>query len=219
MKGLNLDSIKKKMEEGKNKLAETADTLKEKIVKKEEQTDPFSELFIRLMYDVMILDGTVSEEEMLSFREMGKEIDPDFETYADLLKENVNQSVLDNEKEYGRVNAVKMDAQSALKSFELSNPQKKLILWNLLTIAGSDGITDGEQDLIRYIAEKAELNDTSYRELEMYYHTAEALEEEERKLKESGKSYKEVEPLVNEVNERKLVIVKAVKELIEEGGE
>ena len=93
----------------------------------------------------------------------------------------------------------------------------KVLLWNLLAIAYSDGTClDAEKKLIRYCAKQLEIDKSIILEFESYIETLTAILNEELWLKSSNRSFAEVDKQLNELTERKTVIMQGVYALITE---
>ena len=91
--------------------------------------------------------------------------------------------------------------------------QERRIL-NLLSLANSDGIDESELDLIRYVGEKAEIDPAAFAELKNYSDAIAEIERSIEELKQSGRSYGEIEPLVAEFTQRERTIIEAAQSLI-----
>jgi len=173
---------------------------------------------VKLIFCMILADGEVSETELSQFDEIGQALDEAFGTYRDRLVEECRAQVAAKEKDYGYLNAVKLCAQScaeALADPELFGAEKKKgLLWNLLATAYTGGPDASEKELLEFAAEKLGIDAVILQEMELYYQTVTELDREMAWLKESERPFKEIEPLLNEVTDRRTVIDRAINDLI-----
>lgn len=91
----------------------------------------------------------------------------------------------------------------------------RLLLWNLLLIAHSDGnFARNEQRFIAKINRKLNLGDSILFEMEQYIKTVQTIEIELDKLKDSMEPYKIIRPVVDDLENRRDTIKTAVLTLI-----
>lgn len=190
---------------------------------------------LQIMYCLMAVDGTISEEEADKFDEIGKASDPYFATYKKILiKECLAASRLETtygqafvprtpeemEDYYDQIHDYVGDliADRSLDGSAIGTEGRvrgKILLWNLLAIAYSEGdYSKNEKRLIRFIARKAGVEDTVLLDMEHTIRTLFAIEKEEEWLKSTDRPYRVIEARVNELADRKNTIMQGVNALI-----
>ena len=91
----------------------------------------------------------------------------------------------------------------------------KLLLWDLLAVAQSDNrYQEEEAKLIRYIARHLEVDKSIVPEMENASRTLMAIENEITWLKATDRPFGTVEPVMNELSDRKVAIMQGVRDLI-----
>lgn len=174
---------------------------------------------LRIFYSMMAIDGTISLEEEEKFCEIARELDPNFESYKGQLIQECTQVVetpFSSEEEYydnihdyvgDIIRDSGMKAESGIRG--------KVLVWDLLAIAYSEGeYSVNEKRLLRYITKKLGVDDVVLLEMENTIRTLLAIEQEEEWLKTSNRSYREVEDRINELSDRKAVIMTGARALL-----
>ena len=91
----------------------------------------------------------------------------------------------------------------------------KLFIWDLLTIAYSDGnYNKVERKLIKYIVRKTNIDKAIFLEMESSLLTIMDIEKELTWIKKTDKPYLTIEAMVNELDHRKNVLFDIIKDLI-----
>ena len=187
---------------------------------------------LQIMYCLMAVDGTISEEEADKFDEIGKASDPYFATYKKILiKECLAASRLETtyghafvprtpeemEDYYDQIHDYVGDLITGLpRGWPVAGGiRPQILLWNLLAIAYSEGdYSANEKRLIRHFSKRAGVEDTVLLEMEHTIRTLFAIEKEEEWLKSTDRPYRVIEARVNELADRKNTIMKGVNALI-----
>ena len=173
---------------------------------------------LQVIYYLMSVDRAVSPEEVEKFVEIGKDMDPLFTYYKQELIDTcqlaVNNSV-DDEDYYDNVHDLVGDI---LKNAD-AKPEKgitgKMLYWNLLAVAYSDGgYSEDEKRLIRYISKILNIGKEITLEFENTLKTLIEIDKEDEYLKQSGRSYLEVSKHVEELAQRRNAIMQGVLALI-----
>ena len=132
---------------------------------------------------------------MLCYHRKDKAIDPEDE-YA-VLQDGIEEAI-----------AVGANAKDAVIT-------PKLLVWDLLTIAYSDGQYDErEHQLIKYVVRKLNIDKAVFLEMESSFLTLMDLEKEMQWIKTTDRPYLTIESIINEISDRKTVIFESVKDLI-----
>lgn len=182
---------------------------------------------LKIMYCLMMVDGTVSSEEEEKFDEIGTACDPEFKSYNKELMEECNAAVqlgtaqdlvISSDISDDYYDLIHDQAGDCIKeeSFYSSDGMPaKVLIWNLLTIANSEGdYSANERRLIRYITKKSGVDYAILLEMEHTYNTLTAIEKEEEWLKSSDRSYKVIEERIVELSNRKNTIMQGINALI-----
>lgn len=185
---------------------------------------------LHIMYCMMAVDGTISEEETDKFEEIGRACDQDFDSYRDSLIEEclaaarletvyghsfVPQTPEDEEDYYNQIHDYVGDLFKEDAFYATDGVRGKILVWNLLAIAFSEGdYSANEKRLIRYIARRAGVDHTVLLEMEQTINTLNAIEKEEEWLKTTDKPYKVVGVRIDELANRKEMIMQGVNALI-----
>ena len=173
---------------------------------------------LKIIYYLMSADGRIKREEEDTFCSIGKELDPNFILFRSLLVDQCRTQIrkaLDSEDEI----AVLQDgigvaiAESAKAKDAIISP--KVLVWDLLTVAYSDGEYDEkERQLINYVVRELNVDKAVLLEMESSFLTLMDLENEMKWIKTTDRSYKTIETVVNEISDRKTVIAESIKDLI-----
>ena len=173
---------------------------------------------LKVFYFLMAADGKLADEEEVKFDLLGHEIAPDYEG----LKEQViadcrvqMDKMIDPEDYNDVIQDGVENALTASVKTEDSFITPKLLVWDLLTIAYSEGEYDErERKLIKYVVRKLNIDKAVFLEMESSIQTLMDLEKEQQWIKTTDRQYLTIEGMVNEIEARKHVIFDSVKELI-----
>lgn len=179
----------------------------------EEETESVRD-FVALLWCMAYADGAVTHAEASTLDEISKTLDENYEIYADELKRECELVIQEGGKEFGYQNVVKIEAQKLIESINPTSTDAKLICWNLLALANSDGLDESELDLIRFVGEKSNIDSAAFEELRNYSDAIVEVERSIEEMKQSGRSYGEIEPLVAEFAHREQKILEAAQSLI-----
>lgn len=160
------------------------------------------------------VDGAFSVEERETLDRIAGGIDDNYSAYAGELEEECASTYKTSVAEFGPQAAAKVEAQKIIESMEISPRDAKLMCWNLLALAGSDGVDESELDFIRFVSAKAGVSQSVFEELRNYNDAIAEIGTACAQLKASDRSYSEIEPLVSEFEKREQVILEAVQALV-----
>ena len=173
---------------------------------------------IKIIYFMMIVDGSTHEDEKQKFDEIGKELDPAFEAHKDAIIsacENHMKKIIDPEDYYAVLQDGVEEAVAAGKNTDGAALAPKVLLWDLIATAYSDGTYDeNERKLLKYIVRKFNIDKAVFLEMESSYLTLSDLENELRWIKTTDRPYLPIEAIVNEISDRKTAIFDSIKDLI-----
>lgn len=173
---------------------------------------------LKAIYFLIASDGRVDPSETEKFNEIGMEMDSEFPSHKDAI---LTECTSLTEKYAGTADYEDI-VHDAFRDALKSEPGKdgsavpdKLLLWDLLVTAWSDGdYSGGEEHLVRYAARVMGIDSAVLQEMEFSLKSIQALEQEESVLKTSNRLYNEVQPEVERIDNRKSNIVRSIHELI-----
>lgn len=173
---------------------------------------------IKIIYYMMAVDGTIYQDEEEKFDEIGKELDPDFQHNKDaIVRECQAQTgkLIDPEDYYAVLQEGVEDAIAVGVITKGAVIAPKILVWDLLTVAYSDGNYDeNERKLLKYVVRKLDISKDVFLEMESSYLALVDLENELTWIKRTDRPYLTIEKMVNEINDRKTVIMESVRNLI-----
>ena len=173
---------------------------------------------LKIIYYLIAADGHFAAEEEEKFDLLGKEITPDYPNIKDrIISESQSQldKVIDPEDFYDVLQDGVEDALLSSVRTEDTFITPKLLVWDLLTMAYSDGVYDEkERKLIKYIVRKLDIDKAVFLEMESTIQTLLDLEKEQQWIKTTDRPYLTIEGMVNEIEDRKHVIFDSAKDLI-----
>ena len=202
----------------KNESADLYGRARESLGKKEATSYIREQDALIIMYYLIASDMHVEDEEMDMFNSIGLELDPQFESYKDMLVNRCNaqiRGITDPDEYYDivheQVNSIIYNSQHSGEG----SVQPGVLLWNLISIAFSEGeYSANEKRLIRSVGRSLEIDAIVIKEMEQAIQTLLALTEEEKVLKTSNRKYSEVEVYINEIADRKQTIMQNVRALM-----
>ena len=173
---------------------------------------------IQIIYYMMAADGAIFHNEEVKFDEIGKELDPAFDSYkADIIQEcraQINQQT-DPADPLEALRTGVENAVSAGVSPKEAAITPKVLVWDLLTVAYSDGDYDErERQILKCAADKLNIADDVLLEMESSFLTLRDLENETAWIKTTDRQYLTIEQMVNEIADRKTAIMESIKDLI-----
>ena len=173
---------------------------------------------LRIMYYLIASDMSVDDEEIEMFDSIGRDMDPNYETYRVQLINKCNADIggiTDPDEFY---DVVHEQINSAIVNSQNSDEGSVLpavLLWNLISIAFAENdYSANEKRLIRSVARTLGIDSAVQKEMEAAVQTMLALTEEEKVLKASDRKYAEVEPYINEIADRKQTIMYNMRALM-----
>ena len=173
---------------------------------------------LKVFYYFMAIDGDISSDELqklddiiveIAYEGDKAEIVEECESYLgsmdsrdeayDYILEAIDKAITESDEAVG------------------DGVARRLLVWNLYALSFSDGeLADAEKRIINHIGRVLEIDKSVLLDMEQLIHTAWAIEKELDVLNASVKPYAEIRPVIEEVERRKGVVVKAAKELIED---
>ena len=180
----------------------------------EDTTDAGYKEFVSLLWCLAYVDGEISPDERAMLAEISKTLDEGYEEYAEQIEQDCIARLQEASADFGVAHAAKHEAQRIIDTMDISPTGAKLLCWNLLAIANSDGLEESELDFIRFVSAKSGLDPAVFQELKNYSDAIVEIEKARADLKSSNRLYAEVEPLDNEFAQREQVILEAAQMLV-----
>ena len=184
---------------------------------------------LRIAYCLMLIDGSVSAEEVEKYNEIGTACDQEFDIYKKELIEECNAATqsesaqgvefvsmgAEDDDYYDQIHDYVGELIKEENFYRTEGVQARGLIWNLLAIAYSEGeYSASEKRLIRYITKKSGVDYAILLEMEHTFSTLIAIEKEEEWLKSSDRPYKVIEERVVELSNRKNTIMQGINALI-----
>lgn len=173
---------------------------------------------LKVIYYLIGADGQFLAPEIERFDLIGQELHPEYaELKGKILEECQGQmdKIIDPDDFY---DVIQDGIETALLSSVKTDDTfitPKLLVWDLLTIAYSDGgYDDIERRLIKYVVRKLDIDKAVFLEMESSIQTLMDLEREQKWLKTTDRPYLTIESMVNEIEDRKRVVFDSIKDLI-----
>ena len=187
---------------------------------------------LRIMYCLMLIDGTVIAEEQAKYSEIGRAYDQDFDIYkkqlidecSDVAQSESVQGVefislesVDSEEYYEQLAKYVGDLIKEEYFYRTEGVRAKELLWDLLAIAYSeDDYSENERRLIRFVAEKSGVDHAILRKMHHELLALIDIDKEENAVKSLGKSDEETRERLAELARRKKTIMKGIDAMISE---
>lgn len=173
---------------------------------------------MKIIYYMMSVDGDVLHNEEEKYDEIGRELDPDYDGKKELIIsacKNQMQKVIDPEDYYAVIQDGVEEAIHEGANTRNAIVTPKVLLWDLMTIAYSDGHYDArERQLLKYTARKFCVDKSVFLEMESSFLAILDLDEELEWIKKADRPFLRIESMVNEIADREAVIFESVKDLI-----
>lgn len=173
---------------------------------------------VKIMYYLMAVDGEIFHGEEEKFDLIASELDPAFaekrESLAASCKKQLDKAI-DPEDFYEVLQDAVGDAVLASAGTPDGPITPKLLIWDMLTVAYSDeSYNESERKLIKYAVRRLGIDKAEFLELESSILTLLSIEREIAWVKTTDRPYLTIEATLNELADRKNVILDSVKELI-----
>lgn len=175
---------------------------------------------LSIFYYLMAADGTLHEDELERFNSIFDEMgDSCTQSKEDLVLAcqahlKVNESAISP-----LIPAMTCVDQTLLSISALAEDEvtisPKLLVWDLITIAHSDGaFGDAERELVNHIARHVDVDETTLLEMESAVLTIYDIERELNWIKTTDRPYLVIESIVNELESRKTAAFEGIQALI-----
>lgn len=177
------------------------------------------ETALTAFYYLLAADGEISRDEEQTFCEIGRALDPNrFEVYRESIMNKCSDQMekAENEDEYFDVLQEGADfALSQQTNILEEGISARLLLWDLITLAYSDGRYDSqERRLIRHIVRVMQIDKSVALEMEQIAETSLSVRKEYEWIQTQNKTYAEIRPIVDELESRMKTLRKSAECLI-----
>lgn len=189
-------------------------------------------LAMKLIFCLMAVDDTYSQQEWEQFNAIGKALDPSFNSYREELiriasgqvkrMKNVSRNIyaaiqacVDSSISSGTASSSIISLKFQHSTIPDSYISGKLLIWNMLTFAfANNGYTKSNRKLILHIIQKLKLEESIFLELEMAIQAQYALLAEKEWLQNSDMPYMLTFEPLNEIQRRMNTIQKGIDALV-----
>ena len=183
--------------------------------KPEEVAEPSPQkAVLSILWYLSSVDGEITDAERGKLAEMAAELDENYASYAEELEKECKEKLAQASKDFGVQSGAKVEAQRVLEALDLTVQDARLICWDLLALAGSDGLDKVELDFIRFVSEKAGVASDVFEELRNYNDAILEIDKSMATLRASDRSYAVIEPLISEYAKREQFLIQAAQSLI-----
>ena len=173
---------------------------------------------MKIIYYMMSVDGEILHNEEDKYDEIGRELDPEYDKKKEMIISACKTQmlkVIDPEDYYAVIQDGVEEAIREGANVKSAIVAPKVLLWDLMTIAYSDGHYDAkERQLLKYTARKLNIDKSIFLEMESSFLAIMDLDEELEWIKKTDRPYLTIESMVNEIADRKTAIFESVKDLI-----
>lgn len=173
---------------------------------------------LKIFYYFMAIDGNISNEELAKLDDIITEIGYEGDKTEIVEECESLLASIDNRDDAYDYILEAVDKAIAESDISVSDGvARRLLVWNLYALSFSDGeLADSEKRIISHVGRMLEIDKSVLLDMEQLVQTALAIVNELDVLNMSTKPYAEIRPIVEQVERRKYVVVKAAKELIED---
>ena len=160
---------------------------------------------MKVFYYLLLADGDASDAEKELFDQIGKEVDETgFQSYRDEVIEECGNLANDEDEE--RLERIEKAIDHALEvqtnSLEEGIPPR-LLLWDLMILAFANYQYDeSEERIIRHITDVLSIDESLYYEMKHTAETSVILERELSWMEQQDRPYREIRPIVDELEKR-----------------
>lgn len=172
---------------------------------------------VAAFYYLAMADGNVSQEELEKFDEIGNSIDPEhFAEYREELIvscESQKDRMID-EEDYADVILEALD-----RSLEPAEGEEgvasRMLIWNMLVISIADeDYSQSERRLIKHLVRMTETEKSVFLEMEQLINAYFAVQRERASLADSERPYREMAPVMEQLNKREQDLARIAQDLI-----
>lgn len=199
-------------------LEETEPVTATPLVEEEEEIIISNESALKIIYYLMSADGVISDAEVERFMEIGNSLDVNFQNHGQNIVKQCHRKMTaaPGTADYdGQLRAGVRDAIRSSRVTEDSFITPKLLLWDLFVTANVDGeYTKSESKLIKLVADEYGIDEATFLELETSLQTMAAIDREQAWLDTVDRPYRKIEPISDELADRKIVIMESVRDLL-----
>lgn len=173
---------------------------------------------IKAIYFMMAADGEIYHGEEEKFDAICTELDQGFGTFKEAIIAECKaylDKALEPEDYYDALQDGVADALIQNSPTEESFITPKILVWNLLTVAYSDEqYNEAERRLLKFVVRKLDIDKAVFLEMESSMLTLLDLEKELAWIKTTNRPYLTIEAMVNEIVDRKNVIMESIMDLV-----
>ena len=174
---------------------------------------------LKIFYYFLAIDGEVADDEIVKFEEIAQELDGenDSEYRIELMNECDKQisTAIAGDELYDIIQESVDQIIHKQSDVCTEGVSRRLLIWNLYALSFSDGcLAEEEKRFIAHLGRILGVEKSVLLEMEQLVKTAMAVMNELNILNNSTRPYSEIKPLAEEIEHRKMVLVKAAQNLI-----
>jgi len=173
---------------------------------------------IKAIYFMMAADGEIYHGEEEKFDAICTELDQGFGNIKEAIIAECKaylDKALEPEDYYDALQDGVADALIQNSPTEESFITPKILVWNLLSVAYSDEqYNEAERRLLKFVVRKLDIDKAVFLEMESSMLTLLDLEKELAWIKTTNRPYLTIEAMVNEIADRKNVIMESIMDLV-----
>ncbi|MCB6994298.1 TerB family tellurite resistance protein [bacterium 210820-DFI.6.37] len=173
---------------------------------------------IKTIYFMMAADGEIYHGEEEKFDTICSELDQDFGEFKGTIVAECKarlDKVIDPKDYYDALQDSVGEALSQNSPAETSFITPKILVWNLLSVAYSDEqYNETERRLLKFVVRKLNIDKADFLEMESSMLTLLDLEKELAWIKTTNRPYLTIEAMVNEIADRKNIIMENIMDLV-----
>ena len=172
---------------------------------------------VAAFYYLAMADSNVTQEELEKFDEIGNTIDPEhFAQYREELIascESQKDRMID-EEDYADVILEALD-RSLEPAEDEAGVASRMLIWNMLVISMADeDYSQSERRLIKHLVRITETEKSVFLEMEQLINAYFAVQRERASLADSERPYKEMAPVMEQLNKREQELARIAQDLI-----
>ncbi len=173
---------------------------------------------LKIMYLMMACDNTVNREESDKFDLIARDMLQDRYNEKEQIVLWCNKVIGSVEEKEDYYDTIRDGIAKVMQDAMSTNDgiiDSKILLWNLVVIAYSDGDYSVEEGkILRFVAKTMGIDKAFIPEMESSIQAIQAIEIEEKFLKSSDRRYEKIELELNELADRKDTIMQGIQALI-----
>ena len=176
------------------------------------------ETALKITYYLMAVDSKIKKSEEEKFDEICNSTNPDFIEMKEEIVEYCKSQIKKAKDKKDYFNAIKKGIEKELVNTEPTQNSfiaPYILVWNMLTIAYSDGdYSESERKIVEFVVKKTNIDKTLFLQMDSSYAAIVDIQKEIEWIKTTNKPYLVIEKQVKELEKRINDIFESVKYLM-----